>query len=89
MIGHEIPLRPWQKVGTDLFEIGNETFIVVVDYYSNFIEVKKLSGTRSVSIVAYLKEQFARYGIPDELVSDNGPQYTSHSWHHVKNGRLA
>ena len=28
MIGHEIPLRSWQKVGTDLFEIGNETFIV-------------------------------------------------------------
>lgn len=24
----------------------------------------------------FLKEQFSRYGIPDVLVTDNGPQYT-------------
>ena len=77
MIGHEIPIRPWQKIGTDLFEIGNDNFIVLVDYFSNFIEVKKLSTTKSAAIITYCKEQFARYGIPDEIVSDNGPQYTS------------
>ena len=39
MIGHDIPSRPWQKVGSDLFELQNGHFLVCVDYYSDFIEV--------------------------------------------------
>ena len=36
---HEIPDRPWSKVGTDLFMYNNQIYITAVDYFSNFIEM--------------------------------------------------
>jgi hypothetical protein len=74
---HDIPTRPWQKVGTDLFMLDDNDYLVTVDYYSNFWEVDKLEDTKSKTVVRKLKAHFARYGIPDQVVSDNGPQYSS------------
>jgi len=34
MIAHKLPDRPWQNVTTDLFELDNEQYLIVVDYYS-------------------------------------------------------
>ena len=77
MIAHEIPLRPWQKIGADLCELGTDSYLVLVDFYSNFIEICKLTSTKSSAIIRNCKQQFARYGIPDHLISDNGPQFAS------------
>ena len=57
MIISEIPKYPWQKVGSDLFEIKEQTYmyVVLVDYFSRYLEVAKLSSTTSSSIVAVLK----------------------------------
>ena len=49
----------------------------VVDYFSRYIEVIKLSSTTTNSVVAAMKPIFARYRIPDIVISDNGPQYSS------------
>ena len=49
MIGYEIPSRPWQKVGSDLFELQNGHFLVCVDYYSDFIEVDKIYDKKGKS----------------------------------------
>ena len=52
MIAHEIPTRPWSQVGADLFEINNQKYLVMVDYYSGFIEINLLqNGTTSKQIV--------------------------------------
>ena len=40
-------------------------------------EVQKLSSTASSSVITHLKSIFARFGIPAEMVSDNGPQFSS------------
>lgn len=61
-------------VGTDLFE-WKQT--VVVDYYSPFIEIAKLTLTTAVSVITRLKSIFAHHGIPEIVVSDNVPQYSS------------
>jgi hypothetical protein len=42
MKGYEIPDRPWQRVGLDLFELDSENFLVISDYYSKFFEIAKL-----------------------------------------------
>ena len=70
---HDIPSRPWQKVGSDLFELQNGHFLVCVDYYSDFIEVDKIYDKKGKSVISKLKSQFARHGIPNQLVSDSGP----------------
>ena len=48
-----------------------------MDFYSRFIEISKLSGITADDVIGLLKSIFARHGIPNEVVSDNGPQYSS------------
>ena len=74
---HPVPDRPWQRVATDLFTFENRNYLVLVDYYSNFIELDYLSDTSSQTVIHKLKMHFARHGVPDYVVSDNGLQYTS------------
>ena len=74
---HKIPHRPWARVGADLFELNNQPYLILVDYYSGFIEVNLLQGTTSKQIITYCKSQFSRHGIPDILITDNGPQFAS------------
>ena len=75
---HEVPDRPWSKVGVDLFETNNRHYLVTVDYHSNYWEVDRLeSSTTSKAVIYKLKQHFARHGIPNTVFSDNGPQFDS------------
>ena len=51
--------------------------MLVVDYYSHFIKIARLDRTTFEEIILQTKKIFARYGIPEVVVSDNGPQYSS------------
>ena len=48
--------RPWDKIGTDLFEIKGKNYLLVIDYYSNFIEVDQLTTTTSKQVIGKLKK---------------------------------
>ena len=74
---HEIPSRPWQRVATDLFLFDQRQYLITVDYYSSFFEVDKLEIADSKTVIDKLKMQFSRHGIPEVVISDNGPHYTS------------
>ena len=63
LLQHDIPARPWAKIAIDLCTLDRRELLVVVDYYSNFIKA--------------LKGMFSRFGVPDTIVSDNGPQLAS------------
>ena len=77
LLSHEVPDRPWAKVATDLFQFENKDYLVTVDYFSDFFEVDRLYSTTSETVIKKLKGHFARYGIPDEVISDNGSQFTA------------
>ena len=34
LIPHEVPSNPWEKAGTDLFQLRNKDYLIVVDYTS-------------------------------------------------------
>ena len=71
---HEVPAKPWQKVGADLFHFKDNDYLIVVDYFSNFPEVALLKGTTRSTVITHMKSIFARHGIPEIVISDNGPQ---------------
>jgi len=73
----EVPSKPWAKVGTDLFVFDSKDYLITVDYYSNFWEIDDLADTKSTTVIKKLKAHFACQGIPDSVISDNGPQYAS------------
>ena len=76
----KVPDRPWSRVAVDMFTLQRKEYVVLVDYYSDFAEVQEVADTTSPTIIQFLKEQFSRHGIPDVLVSDNGPQLVSHEF---------
>ena len=80
MIASPTPERPWQRVGTDLFQWENKQYVLVVDYFSRYIEIALLKETSSDAVINHLKSIFARHGIPEVVISDNGPQYASSSF---------
>lgn len=46
---------PWQKIVADLFHLGGKDYLVIIDYFSYFLEVKKLKTTMTQSVVNTLK----------------------------------
>ena len=70
-----LPDLPFQKVGTDLFDWDKKIYLLIVDYYS--LEIAKLTGTTAVEVINHTKSIFARHGIPEIVISNNGPQYAS------------
>jgi transposase InsO family protein len=77
LILKEVPSHPFSVVATDLFYVKGREYLVLVDLYSNFIEVDYMCTSTSEDVIAKLKQHFARYGIPNVVYSDNGPQYAS------------
>lgn len=74
-----LPTGPWQKIGVDLLyhEATRRNYLVAVDYFSRWIECVYLNATTAFTVINRLKDIFSRHGIPYEVVSDNGPQFSS------------
>jgi hypothetical protein len=80
LITTPLPERPWQKVAVDLCEHQGDKYLVVVDYFSRYIEVEKMGKTTSPDVITCLKSIFGRHGIPESVHSDNGPQFSASSF---------
>lgn len=71
-------LRPFSRIHIDFFFFGHRTYLLIIDSYSKWLEVEKMSnGTDCGKVLKILVEFFARYGLPDVVVSDNGPPFNS------------
>lgn len=80
LLPHAVPQVPWLKVGSDIFEYAKKYYLILVDYFSNFVEVNELNRINSRSVIKAMKEQFGRHGIPAELVTDNAMAYSSNEF---------
>ena len=77
LISFVLPERPWQNVCTDLFELNGKKYLIIVDYFSRYPELALLNSTTSTDVITHMKSCFLRHGIPDIVMSDNGPQFKS------------
>ena len=65
---------------TDSFYMNGDSYLLLVVYYSKFFEVSVLKDTTSLTVIKCLRQNFARHGIPEELISDNGPEFSSYEF---------
>ena len=74
----EWPSAPWERIHVDFAgPFLGSMFLIVVDAHSKWPEVEVMRSTTTSQTVERLQALFARYGVPAQLVSDNGPQFTS------------
>ena len=77
LISTDVPELPWQRVAADFMKFNGSQYLVLVDYYSRFVELARMSSTTATSVILQFKSIFARHGFPDALVTDNGPPFNS------------
>jgi len=74
----EVPSGPWQRIHIDFAgPIDNVMYFIIVDAYSKWPEVITMRFATSFNCIVALTALFARHGIPERLVSDNGTQFVS------------
>ena len=79
LLSTPLPDRLWRKISIDLCEHEKENLLVIADYHSRYLEILHMPTTTSAQVTLKLKATFAQYGIPEEVISDNGPQFNSNS----------
>ena len=74
----EWPSQPWQRLHIDFAGPFHGTmWLIVVDAHSKWPEVIPMTTVTTTTTVTKLRSLFAQHGLPEVLVSDNGPQFTS------------
>lgn len=82
MTSVELPEGPWIKVSIDFIGPMNALSleiryaIVLIDYFSKWVEVKCVFQLTMREVVDFLKELFCR-GFPHQFVTNNGVQFVS------------
>lgn len=72
------PATPWARLHIDfLGPIFNRIYLVIIDAKTKWLEVFQVPSTSATSTILKLSEVFARWGLPKQIVSDNGPPFTS------------
>ncbi|KAG7294695.1 hypothetical protein JYU34_022957 [Plutella xylostella] len=75
------PDRPWSRLHLDfLGPIEGSTYLVLVDACSKWIEIWKMNSTSARNVIAKLRESFARFGLAKQIVTDNGPPFSSNEF---------
>ncbi|XP_060547527.1 uncharacterized protein K02A2.6-like [Pantherophis guttatus] len=74
----EKPKGPWGRIHIDFAgPFHGQTFLIVVDAFSKWLEIILMPSTTAEAVIKALRKLFATHGLPDTLVSDNGPQFTA------------
>ena len=72
------PDGPWKRIHVDFAgPLLGSMFMLIVDAHSKWLEVVPMTTITTEKTLEVLRSMFARYGLPQQLVTDNGPQFTS------------
>lgn len=75
------PEKPWSRVHVDFAgPLNGIYYLILVDAYSKWPEVVMMRNTCATNTIRELRRIFSHHGVPEILVSDNGPQFTSSSF---------
>ncbi|XP_052566992.1 uncharacterized protein K02A2.6-like isoform X1 [Culex pipiens pallens] len=70
--------KPFARIHADFFHFDKKVFLVIVDSFSKWIEVEYMKfGTDARIVKSKFICFFARFGLPDVVVTDGGPPFNS------------
>ena len=72
---HDVPQEPWERITMDYFYMNGTLYILICDYFSKFPFLFQVKTTSFANLKDHLEELFSVEGIPDEIMSDNGPPF--------------
>lgn len=73
IINHESPKCAWDRISLDICEFGNKNYLILIDAYSNWIEILPIQNKSIHSVIYVLKKIFTTFGIPNNILADNNP----------------
>ena len=72
------PTRPWAPLHLDFAgPLEGNNILIVIDAHSKWIEAATTPSTSSAAVIEVLRSLFARFGLPETIVTDNGPGFMS------------
>ena len=77
----DVPPHAWHTLGTDLFYWNKIDYLVIGDYFSKYLIVRRLPNSSTHTMIKELGLVFTELGRPFILRSDNGPCYSSREFH--------
>jgi hypothetical protein len=70
--------QPWSRIHLDfLGPLNRSTYLILLDATTKWLEVFEMTKTNAACVIKLLRATFARFGLPLEVVSDQGPPFTS------------
>lgn len=73
----EWPTRSWQRIHVHFAgPFLGTMFLIVVDAHSKWLKVIPMTTTSTTRTIEELRKLFATHGLPQQVVNDNGPQFT-------------
>lgn len=73
--------KGWERIHLDfLGPVQGKYFLVLIDSYTKWLEVFRVSSISSAQTIKILREIFSRFGLPKLLVTDNGTQLVSNEF---------
>ena len=70
--------RPWSRLHINFAgSMKGQYYLIVVDNFLKWPEIMTYRNPMGSVTIRFLHEIFARFGIPDITVSDNGTQFTA------------
>ncbi|XP_055619592.1 uncharacterized protein K02A2.6-like [Toxorhynchites rutilus septentrionalis] len=73
-------LCPFDRIHLDFFHLAGRTFLVMIDAYSKWMDIRMMHRTDAEALINVLNSIFRIFGICGTIVSDNGPPLTSNAF---------
>ena len=79
-----VPTSPFQAIATDYFQLQGKSYLLSVDRFSNWPDLREATAhtpdAGTAGLIKAYRELFATFGVPEHLSSDGDPAYTSHAF---------
>ena len=73
----EFPHEPWMRLHADFAQYGGRYYLIIIDANSKWVEAEETRSTSAKDTIKIFRNLFAKFGLPFQIVTDNGPPFQS------------